>query len=1060
MAITRVQGLASSTGSNVTSFASTLTSGIKQNNLIIAAVATGNNTATFIPPDAGWKLAAFNQPAGASATIGTAIWYLVVDSQHAGQTTFTWGLSAAHSVFVCMEEWSATYGWYDAPLDAVALGDTIAVPVAATVIDSGTATPTSQAEELWVAALAYKGTAQAETSVTAGWTSDVEATQATLNTETLLYQVTSTRGTPDCNYTIGTAAFWSGCVATFRTRQEANWTLGPRWHRPRYVQRGMVRSIFTPFQAISAWVLRAIGGRFVGQTSPVNVPRYVRRAFGSTLINYVLGMALRLRLGRIRDVGFRLNLKNVSRYTDAVLADSPIAYYHLDEVSGQIARDQSGHGYDAAMTSGIAHGQAGANVNDPDPATLFAAPDYLILPSNLTLSRPSTLEYWKRVSNGYHYIVITVDASGTRVYLDNKLYTRDLTYVPRSLQSTLLNLIKPGAEDYRPRGLTSTLVDAFDTTYVDTGLAYAGSLQQGNLDEVSVYNYVLTPQQMFTHWLAAVRSQDTALRLSLGIVKDALLRLRLGKLQDVGLRFILSAGATNLKDLALRLRLGLPKDTVLRLRLGILKDVVLRFRLKSADQLKGVVLRLRLGYLKDSALRLRLGILKDVALRFRLRSTDQLKNVALRLGLGKLEDLPLRLRLGILKDAALRLRLKSADQLKDLALRLRLGKLKDVTLRLSLGVLKDTALRLRLRSVDQLRGLALRLRLGSLRDSVLRLILGKLKDATLRFRLKSADQLKDVSLRLLLGSLRNLSLRLRLGVLKDVTLRLRLRSADQLRDLALRLRLGKLKDVSLRFLLTTAQTFKDLSFRFRLRSADQLRDTILRLRLGGLRDSVLRLRLGKLKDAAIRFRLHSADQLKDLSLRFNVGKLKDAALRLRLGSLKDVGLRLRLRSANLLRDCTLRFKVGRLDDCILRFVLGGIQAGPPAFATEVVTSRLTASIWTFLSALTSSPKASSRYYATHSDIMPTPFTSILSTITLTDVNNTLVSNATPVTLVVNYPDGTTASLALGTGITNLGSGQYQAAYNTKGTGSIRELWSVTVPGGNIAQFQFIVETGY
>src|SRR6266568_4769969 len=296
MAITRVQGLATSTGSNVTSFTSTITNGIKQGNLIIAAVATGNNTTNFTPPDTSWKLAAFNQPVGGSATIGTAIWYLVVDSQHAGLTTFTWRLSAAHSVFVCMEELSAAYGWYDVPLDMVAFGDTVAAPVAATIIDSGSTTPTSQAVELWVASLAYKGSAQAETSVTAGWTSDLEATQSTLNTETLLYQVTSTRGVANVNYTIGTAAFWAGCIATFRTRQEADWTLGPRWHRPRYIMRGVVGSIFTPFQAIPAWVDRSVTSRFVRQTSPVNVPRYVPRAFGSTLINYLLGMVIRFRL--------------------------------------------------------------------------------------------------------------------------------------------------------------------------------------------------------------------------------------------------------------------------------------------------------------------------------------------------------------------------------------------------------------------------------------------------------------------------------------------------------------------------------------------------------------------------------------------------------------------------------------------------------------------------------------------------------------------------------------------------------------------------------------------
>jgi len=95
-------------------------------------------------------------------------------------------------------------------------------------------------------------------------------------------------------------------------------------------------------------------------------------------------------------------------------------------------------------------------------------------------------------------------------------------------------------------------------------------------------------------------------------------------------------------------------------------------------------------------------------------------------------------------------------------------------------------------------------------------------------------------------------------------------------------------------------------------------------------------------------------------------------------------------------------------------------------------------------------------------VMPAPLTTILSTITVTDANGTLISNASIVTLTVTYPDLSTTALTLaGGGITNLGSGQYQAKYNTKMSGPTRELWNVTANDGvTIGSYQFEIGVGY
>jgi hypothetical protein len=215
---TPVQSNHANTSSAGTSFTITLPSGITLGNLIVITITVGSNTTTLTPPDGSWQMVpCHNQPAGTNALVDASIWYLVVDSAHAGQTSWTWQLSASHTSYVCIEERNATNGWQVNPVDVSAMGDTVGSPVQATTITSGTTATTSQAEELWIASLAYKGSAQTETGITAGWTKDGEATLAGNTTMTMLYKVASATGTAACQYTIGTAQYWAGCVATFKS---------------------------------------------------------------------------------------------------------------------------------------------------------------------------------------------------------------------------------------------------------------------------------------------------------------------------------------------------------------------------------------------------------------------------------------------------------------------------------------------------------------------------------------------------------------------------------------------------------------------------------------------------------------------------------------------------------------------------------------------------------------------------------------------------------------------------------------------------------------------------
>lgn len=215
MSITRVQGQATASSGTVTSLAGTVGSGVTLGNLLVAAVTTGNNANAVTAPS-GWTQASFNQP-NSPANCETGLWYLVVDAGHAGLTSFTFTFNSSHNSYIIIEEWSATNGWVASPVDQTAVGNTAGTATTSTTPLTGTTSTTTQASELWVATLTYDLGPQTESSLTSGWTKDLETHDSTPNhTATMLYNVASSTGAAACQYTIGTAEHWAGAVATFK----------------------------------------------------------------------------------------------------------------------------------------------------------------------------------------------------------------------------------------------------------------------------------------------------------------------------------------------------------------------------------------------------------------------------------------------------------------------------------------------------------------------------------------------------------------------------------------------------------------------------------------------------------------------------------------------------------------------------------------------------------------------------------------------------------------------------------------------------------------------------
>jgi hypothetical protein len=163
-------------------------------------------------------------------------------------------------------------------------------------------------------------------------------------------------------------------------------------------------------------------------------------------------------------------------YSNAILADKATAYYRLNESGGSTAFDSSGNNYNGVL-SGATYQEPGALASENDPSILFSAGGGLLLPATLDFAtwQAASLEFWCNIDSNWHYIAETTNGTNTLRYVD-------------AVQTT------PGSGG---------------SILLDGNFTFAGSyILSGELDEVALYNYVLTPAQISAH-LAASKSTST-----------------------------------------------------------------------------------------------------------------------------------------------------------------------------------------------------------------------------------------------------------------------------------------------------------------------------------------------------------------------------------------------------------------------------------------------------------------------------------------------------------------------------------------------------------------------
>lgn len=301
-------------------------------------------------------------------------------------------------------------------------------------------------------------------------------------------------------------------------------------------------------------------------------------------------------------------------YKATILADTPNAYYRLDEASGTTLTDSSGHTRTGTYPgAGVTYSQAGAIRGFANNAVLLnGTSGYAATPINFSSITAQSVECWVKPSNltfatfprffaddssgVSFYIGSNANGAGLFFHVGNGTSTSSVTstfqlstsvysHICGTWDGTTMTLYVNGVSQG-----TNTLSGAFGTTAntVDIGRthSYGGDYWPGDIDEVAFYTYALTSTQVANHYAAGVEIPKTLgarVRMAITVTKTlgARVRLRSIKTVSLGSRTLLSVVKT--VSLGARTRLGILVSKTLgartRLRVVTTKTLGARTRL-------------------------------------------------------------------------------------------------------------------------------------------------------------------------------------------------------------------------------------------------------------------------------------------------------------------------------------------------------------------------------------------------------------------------------------------------------------------------------------------------
>ncbi|MHB1845001.1 MAG: LamG domain-containing protein [Deltaproteobacteria bacterium] len=226
-----------------------------------------------------------------------------------------------------------------------------------------------------------------------------------------------------------------------------------------------------------------------------------------------------------------------SVYASAVLADAPLAYYRLDELSGSTVRDQSGNGNDGSYGAQVALGLTSLLAADPDPAAGFnggaaTLANYIVVPKSSGLepavalsvecwllpqaagSSVALLSYGDDTTSPWQPYILRLDgqqitfqlvAQGSIMALTSvaQLTLGQIYHVVGTYDGTTQSLYIDGQLDSsQPATGAITHYGASATNGLGIGHRFSSvePVFQGTLDEVAIYGTALPAARVLAHY--------------------------------------------------------------------------------------------------------------------------------------------------------------------------------------------------------------------------------------------------------------------------------------------------------------------------------------------------------------------------------------------------------------------------------------------------------------------------------------------------------------------------------------------------------------------------------
>jgi hypothetical protein len=216
-------------------------------------------------------------------------------------------------------------------------------------------------------------------------------------------------------------------------------------------------------------------------------------------------------------------------YSTAVLADTPLAFYRMNEASGGTMTDSSGNGHDGAYSGTFTLGSTGL-VKDGATAVAFSTAQGQVGWGSWMYTTAETIECWIKTTqtSGYQGLINRDDGSQRSYQFRINGTTLEFITINGGAGVVVASKVTAGITDGAAHHVVATYDASNIKMYVDGSLvnttaavgALSGSVSSlmvgnyyggiypfaGTMADVALYGYSLSEAQIVAHYTAGVSS--------------------------------------------------------------------------------------------------------------------------------------------------------------------------------------------------------------------------------------------------------------------------------------------------------------------------------------------------------------------------------------------------------------------------------------------------------------------------------------------------------------------------------------------------------------------------